>query len=170
MKKLTLLFLLLLLIFYSCKKKKLEKNCCSDPEIEEHFNGGYLVMPNIFTPNGDGQNDHLRIFAKGITKFSIVIKNNGFGKLFESTDYNDTWDGKYKGGKFVEGIFKYEIEAETINGEKIKKEGKICCIINQTEDTCLQNAMECVFGNQWYNEKFNKNYNIESPQVHLSCE
>jgi len=66
---------------------------------------------NIFTPNGDGKNDifypynsivysktDIEYYAK---EFSIKVYDR-WGKLvYETTDYDPAWDGKYDGGKLA---------------------------------------------------------------------
>lgn len=70
-----------------------------------------LLMPNAFTPNGDGKNDVFRIppgLNIGITHFIIF---NRFGeKVFETNDSNKAWDGKVKGKVANMGAYTWIIE------------------------------------------------------------
>lgn len=70
-----------------------------------------LLMPNAFTPNGDGKNDVFRIppgLNIGITHFIIF---NRFGeKVFETNDSNKAWDGKIKGRIANMGAYTWIIE------------------------------------------------------------
>lgn len=78
-----------------------------------------LDVPNIFTPNGDGQNDFFTISANGIETFSIVIYNRWGSKVFESDDISKSWDGK----DVTDGTYFYIIQAESINGKKYNPKG-----------------------------------------------
>ena len=54
-----------------------------------------LVIPNGYSPNGDGTNDNFEVI--GLTYFSNVKLNvfNRWGNLvYESSDYKNDWNGK----------------------------------------------------------------------------
>lgn len=56
--------------------------------------GGELLIPNLFTPNGDGTNDVFEI--RGIEQFAIndlVIVNRWGNEVFKQTNYRNTWNG-----------------------------------------------------------------------------
>ena len=104
--------------FIACREHKMKKKCCDSPPIQETFSVGYLSMPNIFTPNGDGINDLLIVLHKGLATFKLTISNWTGKTIFETTDQNKFWDGTYK-GKVDFGAFKFKLEVITISGEKI---------------------------------------------------
>ncbi len=63
-----------------------------------------LIIPNVFTPNGDGQNDVF--FIQGLDKYpqSILQIFNRWGNLvYESTDYKNDWNC----GECGEGVYYY---------------------------------------------------------------
>lgn len=138
--------------FISCKGHKMKKKCCDTPPIQEIFKGGYLGMPNIFTPDNDGINDKLIIQQMGLSSFKLTIRNGMGTKVFETKNPDEQWDGKNK-DKFIYGAFKYKLEAVTINGEKINKEGRICVFTSQTtckSCNCIEDNNDC-----WYGDQFN---------------
>lgn len=49
---------------------------------------------NVFTPNGDGINDHFELESRDLTDFSIVIFNSKGDIVYKSTDANFKWDGR----------------------------------------------------------------------------
>ncbi len=53
-----------------------------------------LVVPTIFTPNGDGVNDNFYVKYDGIKTFQIWIYNRWGAKVFESTDVDFQWNGQ----------------------------------------------------------------------------
>ena len=69
------------------------------------------VVPNVFSPNGDGDNDQLRFIRVNDTKeFKITIYNRWGAVIYESTNANVSWDGNSPGGKLATaGVYFFEI-------------------------------------------------------------
>ena len=87
-----------------------------------------LYIPNIFSPNNDGQNDVLYVRGKGIKSLIFIIYDRWGEKVFETSDQSDGWDGRYKGKKLNTAVFTYYIDAVMLNNEIIKKKGSITLI------------------------------------------
>lgn len=66
-----------------------------------------FVVPNAFTPNGDGYNDRLCFNTEEIVEFSIAIFNRWGEKVYESSDPNECWDGTYRGHNCLAGVYTY---------------------------------------------------------------
>jgi len=66
-----------------------------------------LAIPNAFTPNGDGKNDHFRIppgVALTLQEFSVYDRWGN--KIFTTKNISEGWDGCYKNGaKAVPGVY-----------------------------------------------------------------
>ncbi len=60
-------------------------------------------LPNAFTPNGDGSNDHFTPFPgwRFIDEIDLQIFNRWGNLVFETTDPAINWDGKTTSGKAV---------------------------------------------------------------------
>ncbi|NJL77265.1 MAG: gliding motility-associated C-terminal domain-containing protein [Saprospiraceae bacterium] len=59
-----------------------------------------LKTPNLFSPNGDNQNDKFRVLSLAevaIASFEIKIYNRWGDLVFQSNDINDGWDGTKHG-------------------------------------------------------------------------
>ncbi|MES2455787.1 MAG: gliding motility-associated C-terminal domain-containing protein [Bacteroidota bacterium] len=70
-----------------------------------------LVIPNTFSPNGDGINDtwgikYMASYAGG----TIHIFNRWGMKVFSSLGYNGQWDGRYNGEDAPAGAYYYVID------------------------------------------------------------
>lgn len=68
-----------------------------------------VFIPNAFSPNGDGANDEWQIYGNmaGIKQMSVEVYNRTGEKVFEGTDINFKWDGKYKGVQSPPGVYVY---------------------------------------------------------------
>ncbi len=81
-----------------------------------------VILPNIFTPNGDGKNDQLSIQIQEVTEFSIVVLNQANKVIFTSNDPNFSWDGITMQGEIAPaGNYVYYISAKDKNGKSITK-------------------------------------------------
>jgi gliding motility-associated-like protein len=79
-----------------------------------------LNVPNIFTPNGDGQNDIYRAYGKDIFEYSLMIFDRWGGKMFETTELSEGWDGNFKGQPVQSGVYLGIIEATGLDAKKYK--------------------------------------------------
>lgn|GEM_PF-1307965 len=76
-----------------------------------------LTLPNVITPNGDGNNDVLIIKTPALKKFVMEVYNNRAELIFRSTDQNIGWAGQDLNGNPVsEGSYLYKIAAEGEDG------------------------------------------------------
>ncbi len=85
--------------------------------------GATVFVPNVFSPNGDGFNDLLRVRGRGITELDFVIYDRWGEKVFETNDVNAGWDGTYKGQPMNLAVFVYIIKGKFKNGDAIDKKG-----------------------------------------------
>ena len=69
-------------------------------------------IPDVFTPNGDAQNDTWRLEDTFLYEDSEVRIYNRFGKLiFQSVGYHEPWDGtNEQGHDLSEGVYFYSIK------------------------------------------------------------
>ena len=79
-------------------------------------------LPNIFTPNGDGNNDFLKLDIANVTEFVIVILDAKSDIVFKSEDADFKWDGtNLKGDKLPIGNYIYYVTAKDLEGKAITK-------------------------------------------------
>jgi gliding motility-associated-like protein len=83
-----------------------------------------ILIPNVFTPNGDGFND---VFAVGGTNLESVeaeIFNRWGQKMYEWKHVKGYWDGRTQSGlEAPEGTYFYIISAKGLDGEEYFKKG-----------------------------------------------
>lgn len=84
-----------------------------------------IIVPNVFTPNGDRANDLFAVKGTNITSFDCSVFNR-WGKLvFSSSDVKNSWDGKINGNPADEGTYFYIIKASGAVGDEIKQQGYV---------------------------------------------
>ena len=85
-----------------------------------------LIMPNTFTPNGDGINDYFQPIAKNVGNFSCAVFDRWGKIVFEFKSTSDKWTGQSKnGGNCPDGTYYYILEATVDNGKPYKDKGFI---------------------------------------------
>ena len=124
-----LLLAVILLTTTSCRKNRLSNEMCdcanSESEIELS-DTSWLIIYNVFTPNGDGMNEKWQIedierYPDAIVR---VIDERLLDKkiIFESVGYAEPWNGTRQNGKKPkDGKYRYEIE---VAGRKLT--GYVC--------------------------------------------
>jgi gliding motility-associated-like protein len=90
-----------------------------------------LEVPNIFTPNGDGNNDVFFLKTANLTEVTAVIFDRWGNKVYDvnSASGNIGWDGKNLSGKEVpDGIYFYVIKAKGKDGKEYDTKGNITVV------------------------------------------
>ena len=91
-------------------------------EAPEIVNEEQIVLPNIFTPNGDRVNDIFEIKMEDKLEFQIVILNQQNQPVFKSTDAHFQWDGTMLNGQPApSGTYLYYFSAKDMNGKDVTK-------------------------------------------------
>lgn len=95
----------------------------------------HLILPNVFTPDGDGLNDYFYVIAgkdvKLVKQFQVF--NRWGEKVFEKSngktnDYTAGWNGIFKGLKAPMGTYVYFIVVELQDGSSETYKGNITLI------------------------------------------
>lgn len=89
-----------------------------------------LLLPDAFTPNGDGRNDVFRpIMRCPYFNFSMRIVNRWGQSVFTSFDPKPGWDGFFGGQAADAGVYFYECRMEPFSGAATQvKRGTITLI------------------------------------------
>lgn len=83
-----------------------------------------IVLPNIFTPNGDGKNDEFSIDLSDFEflDYSLVILDMNNQAVFKSTHPQESWNGKKEDGENCKaGNYIYYLTGKTVSGKTISK-------------------------------------------------
>lgn len=108
-------------------------NCISDDYIIHTGDQDCLTSifaPNIFTPDGDGINDHFEIHHKGILWERLTIYNRYGEPVFSASDPGLSWDGYTVGGSpSPPGVYVYLLRYKIIaTGKMAQKSGSVTLI------------------------------------------
>jgi gliding motility-associated-like protein len=89
----------------------------------------YLMMPNAFSPNGDGLNDIFGPVTKGISGYRMDIFNKWGELIFSNASKNsEGWNGHLNGQLLPSGNYVYKVTFQTPKGEVVEKAGTVTLI------------------------------------------
>jgi gliding motility-associated-like protein len=90
--------------------------------IENPF---FIYVPNAFSPNGDGRNDGFKAEGEGILEFTFEIYNRWGEMIWQTENFENSWDGTYKGLPVEGGVYVYQIELVSVNFDPVNIYGKV---------------------------------------------
>ncbi len=83
-----------------------------------------LMIPNVFTPNGDEYNDVFKVYhTDGVLVKSMRVFNR-WGQLVFETTTDEEWDGTFKGEPAQSDVYIYTV-VYVLNGEEKEESGEI---------------------------------------------
>jgi len=83
-------------------------------------------IPNVFTPNGDNNNDFFEfVMAQHIEAIELEILNRWGNVVFNTKDINFQWNGEINGDgpEGTEGTYFYKLNLTDLNGKTVKEHG-----------------------------------------------
>ncbi len=86
-----------------------------------------LFIPDIFSPNGDRNNDTLFVRGFGVTRIEFHLYDRWGEEVFYTNDVKVGWDGQLRGQPANTGNYFYAMRA-FIGNEKIEKTGEIVLV------------------------------------------
>ncbi len=88
-----------------------------------------LLVPNAFTPNGDGKNDVFKPIAIGMKSIDVFMVYNRWGQMLYSGSGNDAaWDGTFAGRKQETATYVWYAEGVDYLNNKLKRKGSVVLI------------------------------------------
>jgi gliding motility-associated-like protein len=85
----------------------------------------FVFLPTGFSPNGDGENDVLRVESAYVEQLYWVVYNRWGEKVFEADSLDDQWDGSHRGEQQAVETFGYYLRAVCPGGNVLEKKGNI---------------------------------------------
>jgi gliding motility-associated-like protein len=91
--------------------------------------GQNFFVPNVFSPNGDGQNDLLEIPQTKITVTNFQVFDRWGTLVYQSENNARPWDGQYRNRPSPPGIYVWKMHYEDIlSGEKAVAAGEVLLV------------------------------------------
>src|SRR5690554_2586675 len=84
-----------------------------------------IYIPDMFSPNDDGENDEYCIYGDCISTFYLQIFNRWGEMVYVSDNPENCWDGTFRGKKLNTDVFAFKLSITTLQGEKIEESGNI---------------------------------------------
>jgi gliding motility-associated-like protein len=109
---------------------KYRNKCSASAQVSILVNEGpEFFIPNMFSPNGDGDNDTWEIYGSGLREVQAKIFNRWGEKVFDSIGNQFTsWDGTYKGKELDTDVYVYYVKVIYLNGKVKEKTGSITLV------------------------------------------
>lgn len=97
------------------------------PHNPSDFNPARLILPNVFSPNGDGYNDIFRcLVSENISSMNTEIYNRWGTKVFSTTNLLIEWDGRSTNGEILsEGVYYWLISYVDNFGDQHSQNGNL---------------------------------------------
>jgi gliding motility-associated-like protein len=84
-----------------------------------------IVIPNSFTPNGDGFNDLFKPELTGLTTFDFSVFNRYGNTIATWKNTEFSWDGNHQGEASPDGVYFYVLRGTNFEGDSIERSGSI---------------------------------------------
>ncbi|MCC6690812.1 MAG: gliding motility-associated C-terminal domain-containing protein [Bacteroidia bacterium] len=101
-------------------------------EIKDNSNclcNDEIFIPNIFSPNGDGKNDVLKIEGTGISNIYFAIYNRWGNLVYETYDQARGWDGTQRGNPCESGTYVYYLKGTCVKtNSEVNLKGNVSLI------------------------------------------
>jgi gliding motility-associated-like protein len=87
-------------------------------------------MPNAFSPNNDSKNDFFRPITQPekVSFFVLTIFDRWGGKIYETGNSTQGWDGTIKGQPAPQGLYSYTVSYENPAGDQLNIRGLVTLI------------------------------------------
>lgn len=102
-------------------------NCTSTDDVVVNVIPYCVKIMDAFTPNGDGVNDKWLVTSGGSCTKQVMVNiyNRNGEQVYSNENYQNDWDGTYKGKVLPDATYYYVIRYKLINGNGIQLKGDV---------------------------------------------
>ncbi len=100
-------------------------NGCSASDNIAIYYDPIIYIPNTFTPDDDEFNQGFRVYGSNITEFTLEIYDRWGELIYILYDFNDYWDGSYKGFVCQDGTYVWKLTYTDFQNRKEIKTGHV---------------------------------------------
>ncbi|MES2592243.1 MAG: gliding motility-associated C-terminal domain-containing protein [Bacteroidota bacterium] len=104
----------------NCADETTQDICVLEPVI--------IFIPDIFSPNGDGLNDVLFVRTTSVKEFSFILFDRWGERVFETTNSDKGWDGKYNNTDTQTGVYVWYFSVTYMDGAVETRKGDITLV------------------------------------------
>ena len=96
-------------------------DCIASDQVTVFADCNSEIIPNIITPNGDGQNDTFQPEWTLGYRRQLTVFNRWGAQVFETTDARGGWNAKLNGDTVADGVYNYILTAVDYFGKTIEQ-------------------------------------------------
>lgn len=85
-------------------------------------------FPNVFSPNGDGNNDYFGVEFENEQEFEISVYDRWGVRLFATNDPRELWDGNNNGKAMPEGVYFWIVKGLDCQNEAVTEKGWVALL------------------------------------------
>ena len=102
---------------------------CSNLDTVTVFVDNRVFVPNLFSPNGDGQNDVFKVYGAGIETLDLQVYDRQGNRVYHASSVAEVmetgWDGTWQGTALPSGNYRWVIRGQFYDGKVVTFEGKM---------------------------------------------
>jgi gliding motility-associated-like protein len=84
-----------------------------------------FIIPNVFTPNGDGYNDYFEVQITGVKSEEMKIYNRWGRKVYSWSSLGGKWNGEGGMGEAPDGVYFYVFKATGFDNKVLEQSGSV---------------------------------------------
>ena len=85
-----------------------------------------VVIPNVFSPNGDGLNDLIQpSLSQNVMTYEFLIFDRWGNNIFTSYDPAESWDGRFRNENCATGVYTMMLKCTSVDGFEKRMKGDI---------------------------------------------
>ena len=100
-----------------------DANGCSNKDSITVQVRSEVFIPNLFSPNGDGENDIFYAYGTGVQVIQLAVYDRKGQQLFVTDDLANGWDGKFNGKEMPAGNYLWTLKGQYYDGRPLDFKG-----------------------------------------------